>query len=278
MQMDWSWKRLLHDYPEGLFKFKINATNNSLPTADNLRRWTNEHVSKHCAGCQQCCPTLRHVLTGCPTFLFQGRYKWRHDLVLSVIFSALSAFVTHLSPLNVDIPYISFVREGRVSKSGSVSSLSRTSALRRTLKSGSLSNFQDWVILGDGLSAPYRIPHFIVITALRPDIFMYSASAKRCILIELTVPFEDRVFVAAESKANKYCDLQRNIISAGYECELFTVEVGCRGNYAASLSKCLVQLGLPRRHARRVCSSASKTALSCSYYVYLKRNSSHWEV
>eukprot|EP00884_Botryococcus_braunii_P009838 jgi/Botrbrau1/18856/Bobra.177_2s0018.1 len=119
-------------------------------------------------------------------------------------------------------------------------------------------------MLGDGLSCPYQIPHSTVVTAIRPDICMYSASARKCILIELTVPLEDRVFIAAAGKANKYFELQTQIVSSGYECELYTVEIVCHGNYAASLHHCLTQLGLPRRRARCVCSCATKTALSCS--------------
>eukprot|EP00884_Botryococcus_braunii_P003666 jgi/Botrbrau1/132/Bobra.0022s0118.1 len=276
MKMDWTWKRFLYDYPEGLFKLKLNATNNTLTTADNIRRWTNEHVRKHCAGCQRSCSTLKHVLTGCPTFLFQGRYKWRHDSVLSTIFSVLSSFLSSISHDSEDSKYISFVKEGQ--KHGLDRSHPGTSVPRRKLRCGSLGNFQDWVLIGDGLSCPYHIPQNIVVTALRPDIFMYSASARKCILIKVTVPFEDRVFIAASGKANKYFELQTQIISAGCECELYTVEIGCCGNYAASLRHCLIQLGLPRRHARRVCSCATKTALSCSYYIFLKRNNSLWEV
>eukprot|EP00884_Botryococcus_braunii_P007337 jgi/Botrbrau1/16604/Bobra.0068s0032.1 len=203
-------------------------------------------------------------------------YKWRHDSVLSTIFSALSSFLSNISHDSEDSTYTSFVKEEQ--KQGLNRSHPGTSVPRRKLRCGSLGNFQDWLMVGDALSCPYQIPHSIVVTALRPDIFTYSASARKCILIELTVPFEDRVFIAAAGKANKYFELQTQIISAGYECELYVVEIGCRGNYAASLHHCLTQLELPRRHARRVCSCATKTALSCSYYIFLKRNNSLWEV
>eukprot|EP00884_Botryococcus_braunii_P006772 jgi/Botrbrau1/16096/Bobra.7_2s0062.1 len=141
MKMDRTWKRFLYDYPQGLFKFKLNATNNTLPTADNIRRWTNEHVSKHCAGCQRSCPTLEHVLTGCPAFLFQGRYKWRHDSGLSTIFSALSSFLSNISHDSEDSTYLSFVKEGQ--KHCLDQSHPGASVPRRKLRSGSLGNFQD---------------------------------------------------------------------------------------------------------------------------------------
>jgi hypothetical protein len=59
---DCSWSRLLLGYSDGLFRFKINSTNNSLPTGDKLRRWTPEHLAIHCSGCAQPRPTLRHIV------------------------------------------------------------------------------------------------------------------------------------------------------------------------------------------------------------------------
>ena len=146
------------------------------------------------------------------------------------------------------------------------------------MTSGLLSDLKDWVVLCDGISNPYNIPHDIVVTAFRPDIFLYSYTGKKCILVELTVPFEDRVFIAAEGKARKYKDLQYQIISAGYDCRIYTVEVGCRGNYAASLHDCLMDLGFPRKHANRVCRSAKTAPLRCSCYIYLKRTCPIWSI
>jgi hypothetical protein len=87
---DWSWTLLVLvlAYSECLFRFKVNATDNSRPMGDKL--------------CQ-CGPRiilpLRALVVlslvrlsgtsknGCPAFLFLGRYKWRHDAVLRVILS-----------------------------------------------------------------------------------------------------------------------------------------------------------------------------------------------
>jgi hypothetical protein len=55
---DWSWPRLLLGYSDGLFCFKVNATNDSLPTGYNLRRWAPEHLANQCFGCAQ--PCSRH--------------------------------------------------------------------------------------------------------------------------------------------------------------------------------------------------------------------------
>ena len=275
---DWSWSRLLHGYSEGLFRFKINATNNSLPTGDNLRRWTPEHLATQCSGCARAGPTLRHVLNGCPTFLMQGRYKWRHDQVLRVIFDSVASFVSHLEPprMSTSWDFISFVPEGVGLSRGPQALLGPLP--RRPLSSGLLGGIFDWQLMGDGISECYCFPPEVAVTSFRPDLVLVSPSARSCILIELTVPFEDRVSVAAELKSKKYQELRREIISNGYACHLYTVEVGCRGNHTGSLRSCLSKLGLASRAVASTCRLAAYAALRCSYYIYLCRRRSVWQV
>lgn len=268
MKHDWNWNRLIYGLSEGLFKFKINSSNLSLPTLDNIKRWTNEHIQKNCPVCQSPSPTLKHVLTGCTVSLFQGRYTWRHNKVLYIIYSAVQSYIDTLSSSSKEQPYITFVKHGH----------SKTDTLPRRKLSGILGNFADWHVLCDGVTSVYSIPQNIAVTTMRPDMFIYSESTRKCVLIELTVPFEDRVFISAERKSAKYKNLQCEIISNGYDCHLFTVEVGCRGNYSESLQRCLVEIGMSKRHANRVCSAAKNMALTCSYYLYLKRSSPSWSL
>lgn len=132
--------------------------------------------------------------------------------------------------------------------------------------------------MGDGVSENYSVPLELAITSLRPDILLFSSSSKSCILLELTVPFEDGVCAAADRKSQKYQALQQEIASNGYTCTLFTVEVGCRGNSIDSLRLCLSKLGLERKVVNRVCQSAALTALRCSYYIYLSRSNPSWQL
>ena len=78
-----TWKSYLWDIPQGVLKFAINASINTLPTLDNLKRW-GKRVNDRCPFCGNI-QTLAHVLTGCVTALNQGRYTFRHDSVLSTI-------------------------------------------------------------------------------------------------------------------------------------------------------------------------------------------------
>ena len=271
---DWSWERLLYGYADGLFRLKVNSTNNSLPTGDKLRRWTSEHLAPRCSACSCSCPTLKHVLNGCSAFLFQGRYKWRHDAVLQVIFDAISQFVSSHRSDEVSLPYITFVPQGQ---STSGSRRPQGQVARRQLAVGLLGGIHDWVLMGDGVSNNYSVPPELAITTLRPDILLFSTTSKSCVLLELTVPFEDTVQDAAERKTRKYEALQKEIASNGYTCTLFTVEVGCRGNSTESLRLCLSKLGLGRRVVNGVCQSAALTALRCSYYIYLSRSNPSWQ-
>ena len=73
------------DIPQGVLKFAINAGINTLPSADNLKRW-GKRVSDRCGFCGNV-QTLAHILSNCSTALEQGRFTWRHDSVLNSIVS-----------------------------------------------------------------------------------------------------------------------------------------------------------------------------------------------
>ena len=194
------------------------------------------------------------------------------------MFSRLSAFLGSL-PSNFDstsIPYIRFVKEGVGNSFRRSARFPREPEARKPLASGILGGSSDWVVMCDGVTESYSIPHHVAITTFRPDIFQVSEQSRTCVLVELTVPFGDRILASADYKSRKYQSLKHEICSNGYRCELFTVEIGCRGNYSASLRTCLLKLGFSKRSASSVCRVAAATALRCSYYIYLKRSSPVW--
>ena len=77
------------DFPQGVLKFAINAGINTLPSADNLKRW-GKRVSDRCGFCGNI-QTLAHILSNCSCALEQGRFTWRHDSVLKTIVSFSSS-------------------------------------------------------------------------------------------------------------------------------------------------------------------------------------------
>ena len=57
----------------------------------------------------------------------------------------------------------------------------------------------DWVLLVD-LKRQLRYPEDIVPTNLRPNIVIFSKESKVCVIMELTVPWEERIEEAHERK------------------------------------------------------------------------------
>ena len=114
-------------------------------------------------------------------------------------------------------------------------------------------------------------------TLQRPDNVIFSRALRQVILIELTVPLEDRVCLAHERKRNRYLQLLSSCQSNGWNATHFPVEVGTRGFVAYSLMRCLTQLGFPPYWAKKVRNEASKVSLRCSYLIYLRRNIRVWQ-
>ena len=83
---------------------------------------------------------------------------------------------------------------------------------------------------------------------------------------------------AAIFKTRRYRDLAHDIASNNWECNLFTIEVGSRGNDASSLGRCLASLGFTRRERQQLQRTVSDTARKSSYFIYLKRNDPTWTI
>ena len=78
---------------------------------------------------------------------------------------------------------------------------------RRPLSSQTLL-FQanDWEYLFD-LDEQLQFPPEVAVTSLRPDVVILSRSTKTVIMLELTVPLEDRSHLAYDRKSSKYSAL-----------------------------------------------------------------------
>ena len=62
-----------------------------------------------------------------------------------------------------------------------------------------------------------------VCSMLRPDIVIYNP--KTVVLVELTVPFDERMSEAKQRKEDKYEELIEEIAASGTKAELHTIEV-----------------------------------------------------
>ena len=112
--------------------------------------------------------------------------------------------------------------------------------------------------------------------AQRPDIVIYSLSLRKVLLVELTVPLEDRVAAAHTIKTTRYASLLSACESNGFGVFHFPVEVGSRGFVARSLLDCLRQLGFPPALRRKVRNECSRVALRSSFIIYLRRAIDLW--
>ena len=265
---DYTWQKLLWGTTDSYLKYLLNAPNNSLPTADNLARWSNSAVDLSCPCCGKHHPTLLHILNNCTPNL--GRYRWRHDQVLAVLCQAVTQFC---ATLDTPTPTITFI------KAGERPTQPPDAQLRRPHAVGILSRATDWVVLSDADGALSFPAHIAANPSnQRPDLVLYSDASRTVILIELTVPAEENEHGAyASSKPLRYRKLHSECTGNRWQAYLFTVVVGSLGGRTSSLTDCLRQLGFDRALAKRTVAEAAATARRCSYWIYCRRALKQWE-
>ncbi|XP_066275198.1 uncharacterized protein [Branchiostoma lanceolatum] len=176
--------------------FLWRSTYDLLPTPVNLSRWYDDQ-SDICKACGQK-GTLQHILSSCPSALSSGKYTWRHNMVLKVAAEAVKRRVECTNA--EDVPFhidrlVPFIKEGAPPWNNDTS-----------LKPCILSSANDWQVTVD-LEGEGSFPEDIAVTLLRPDITIWSESAKEVVIGELTVPWEDNVDAAHERKLTKYAEL-----------------------------------------------------------------------
>ena len=202
MVLDLSWNRLIYNWSVAELRFALQATTDTAPTATNFHRWGNQEIDTACKLCGRPA-TLRHTLNACSSALLQGRYTWRHNSVLSAVKHGIEAFgalpatqeAVKATLATSKSRFIKFVRPGYDSSSNTVLS-------RRPLSSTQsiLLQAEDWQFLFDLGPEQLLFPPEVATTTLRPDGVFYSLSTKPVILLELTVPLEDRVHAAMIEK------------------------------------------------------------------------------
>ena len=81
-------------------------------------------------------------------------------------------------------------------------------------------------------------PPEIAVLRLRPDIVMWSGSTRNLIIIELTVPWEERMEEANERKREKYQDLVDECKEKGWKTWCWPIEVGSVDLLANQCGEC----------------------------------------
>ncbi len=179
-------------------KFLIQGVYDVLPCPSNLCIW-GKIETPACPLCSKI-GTLEHILSSCSKALGEGRYQWRLDQVRKSIAEAIGKGISRHTQATAKA--IHFIREGQKPEKAS-----------KNCSVGLLSTARDWAMTVD-LERQLKIPTHITQSKLRPDIILVSEATKQLILLELTVPWEERMEEAQERKREKYQELvddcQRN--------------------------------------------------------------------
>ena len=184
--------------------------------------------------------TVAHILNGCPVALVQGRYTWCHDCVLSTITSALK---------------------------------DHTPA--ETTKYACLPNLRATKY------PPNTIPPSILVTPLKPNLVLLHNGDNQATVIELTCSTNTKsnLTAAHSRKQNKeaYGILFSDMANQGWTVDYETLEVGSIGHYQREMRLLLSSaLDLPKRPTQDLLNRCAKAAISCSYHIFLARNSPGW--
>ena len=170
-----------------LMRFKLKSVYDVLPSPFNLCLWGLKEDS-NCKLCGKPA-NLEHVLSSCRTALAEGRYTWRHNMVLKEIAAGLKE--ARKTKKKKQLTFIKFVPAGC------------TESRSDRGCQGILATASDWILMAD-LQTQLVLSAEITVTRLRPDIVMWSRSTRNLIIIEL---WKERMEEANERKREKYQDL-----------------------------------------------------------------------
>lgn len=102
----------------------------------------------------------------------------------------------------------------------------KTHAERKT-STGLMVSARDWQLKVD-LGRQLKFPEHIAKTRLSPDVVLTSDSSKQVVILELTVPLEDRIEEANERKRAKHLELLEACGGIGWKARCEPFKVGCR--------------------------------------------------
>ena len=128
----------------------------------------------------------------------------------------------------------------------------------------------------DSRSSQYQSIKSIASTSQRPDICVYSDSAKKVCFVELTSPAEENINLWKIKKREKYIDLVEEAKSNGYSACCRTIEVEARGFVAKSSMSVFSMFGIGFRQKETIRRELSKIAIRCSHFIWISRDNRSW--
>ncbi|XP_061896860.1 uncharacterized protein LOC133645950 [Entelurus aequoreus] len=253
-----TWSEIRLAEPQRI-KFMVQAVYDVLPSPANPHLW-GMIDSPACVLCSRK-GSLEHILSSCSKALGEGRYRWRHDQVLKTVAEAIAKAVAknNSSKQQLGNRRIAFVRAGEQPQS------------QPKPAAGLLTSALDWDLRVD-LGKQLKFPDYVTTTSLRPDILLTSVSSRQVLLIELTVPWEDRIEEANERKRSKYQKLVEQCRRGGWRARCEPIEVGCRGFAGRSLCKVFTLLGITGDRKRKAIKTTMEAAERASRWLWIRRS------
>ena len=201
MNRDLSWTSVVYRLRQSEVKFLFQSMSRVAPTPDQLRRM-GYLSSDRCTLCARPRCDLLHVLSYCEVALEQGRYTWRHNEVLRVLHFCVGRAIRATKKVKrASEKEKSAARRGMVFvKEGDDPRKHEKREKQRPI----LETADDWRIMVDLPAIKYQFPSLVAVTGKRPDLVLSSASSKRIVLVELTVPAERNVMQAFQRKMLRY--------------------------------------------------------------------------
>ena len=268
--INWSYQIL--SMSEAELSFILNAQAQSLPDPSNLRRW-GCNVNGRCPLCSKPAVTAKHILSNCYVALRQGRYAWRHDNVLRAMAPDLRGLIAKVNRLPspraraIQARAIKFIAAGTIAPRRGRHESDSASVLKGA---------RDWRIALD-LDSKLIFPAITgVITALRPDIVIWSEATKTIVWGELTCPLEESILDAHVRKKHKYLSLEAECRVKGWTVHAFQFEVGSLGFVANSARRFLLTLGMNNPQLKFVIQRMSAASRRSSFHIWHSRRSSSW--
>ncbi len=101
---------------------------------------------------------------------------------------------------------------------------------------------------------------------------LMSDSSKQVVMLELTVPWEERIVEANERKRGKHAELVEDCCRREWRARCMPVEVGGRGFAGKSLCKAYSLLGITGAQKRQAINRASEAAEKASRWLWIMRD------
>ncbi|KAK3742343.1 hypothetical protein RRG08_051576 [Elysia crispata] len=193
----------------------------------------------------------------------RGRYTWRHNRVLQEL-----AAITNTAKGETIFPNTNaliFTTEG-----GAKSWHGRP--IRTTNQIKCLPDGCDDCDVSADLPEWDSHPSIIKATRLRSDIVIQSVSTQQLIMVELTVPYENRMEEAHIYKREKYMNLTKALENACYKAVVMPVEVGAREFVESSVYDLLTKLSICGNKRTKALKLLAEIAENSSRWIWSRRN------